>query len=29
MWKFISRLLWVLDYRRADRKYWKDGKYHG
>ena len=29
MWKYISRLLWVLNYKRAERKYWKYGKYHG
>ena len=29
MFKFISRLLWILDYRKSDKKYWKDGKYRG
>lgn len=29
MLKFISRLLWILDYRKADKKYWKDGSYRG
>lgn len=29
MMKFISRLLWVLKYRRAEKKYWKDGKFNG
>ena len=30
MWKYISRLLWLLDYKRSERKYWKNnGGYRG
>lgn len=29
MRSFISRILWALEYWRYERKYWKDGKYHG
>lgn len=29
MMKYIARLLWIIRFNRADRKYWVGGKYRG